>query len=158
MSDSICAYPILLTGMHRVHTIVIGGGAVGERKVAGLLDAKANICLISPQATARLQSWAEQGRIQWLKRSYQPGDLESAWLVVAATDQREINAQVATEAQQRGILCNVADAPAEGNFHVPAVYRGKAEIIAVSTCAGTPKRAIALRNQISEWLKRNEIA
>mgnify|MGYP000053032809 CR=1 FL=1 len=148
------AYPILLTALDRVQTVVIGGGRVSERKTAGLLEAKARIRLISPQVTARLQEWAAQGLLQWIQRGYQRGDLAGAWLAVVATNQREVNALAAGEARERGILCNVADAPAEGNFHVPAVYRGKREIVAVSTFSGNPALAAALREHIIEQLKK----
>lgn len=165
MSHPVAGYPILLTSLDRVQVVVIGGGAVGERKVAGLLHAHANICLISPQATARLQEWAAQGRIRWMKRNYLPGDLNDAWLVIVATNQRQVNAQAAQEARQRGILCNVVDAPTEGNFHVPATYYSDEAIIAVSTLAprregsvGDPARAVALRDRVAAWLERDRSA
>lgn len=138
MKAGFSAYPIPLTCLACVQSVVIGGGVVGERKVAGLLQANANIRLISLQATPQLREWAEAGRIAWMKRSYQPGDLADDWLVIVATDQRTVNRQVAQEAQRRGLLYNVVDAPVEGNFHVPALYRSDEAIVAVSTCAGDP--------------------
>lgn len=151
------AYPILLTALDCVQTVVIGGGQVSERKISGLLEAQARIRLVSPQVTAHLQEWSALGRIQWIQRVYQRGDLADAWLAIVATNQREVNALAAKEAQERGILCNVADAPAEGNFHVPAVYRGRREIIAVSTFSGNPALAAALREHIIEHLKKSEV-
>lgn len=156
MRTQFSAYPVLLTCLDRVQTILIGGGMVGERKVMGLLEVNARLRLISPQATSQLEEWAAQGRIEWMRRGYQPGDLEDAWLVIVATDNRQVNAQAAIEAQQRGILCNVADVPEEGNFHVPAVYRGEQEIIAVSTNDKKPALASALRNRIAQWLKEGK--
>ena len=152
MSAEISAYPILLTCLDRVQTVVIGGGRVGERKIAGLLRANARIRLISPQATAQCQAWAAEGLVEWTQRGYQPGDLSEAWLAVVASDNRQVNAQAAQEARQRGILCNVADCPQEGNFHVPAVHHGGQEIIAVSTLGGKPALAAALRDRIARWL------
>jgi cobalt-precorrin 5A hydrolase/precorrin-3B C17-methyltransferase len=140
--------------------VVIGGGPVGERKVRGLLAAKtactepcrSAVFLISPEATPQLQKWAEAGEITWEKRPFHPDDLENVTLVFAATNQRTVNAQIAKEAKARGLLCNIADAPEEGNFHVPAVHRGDDELITVSTYGKNPSQARLLRNQIKAWL------
>ena len=146
-------YPILLTGLHQRLAIVVGGGPVGERKVAGLLAVQAKIRLISPQATPTLQEWAQEGRIDWWLRPYQTGDLAGAFLVFAATNLRDVNARVAQEGAQIGALCNVADAPAEGNFHVPALHRQGDFVVAVGSQQGkNPKRVKQLRDRIAQWL------
>ena len=145
-------YPIILTKTTEMKAVVIGGGPVGERKVRGLLAAKTAVFLISPEATPRLQAWAAAGEITWEKRPFHPDDLENVTLVFAATNQRTINAQIAQEAKARGLLCNIADAPKEGNFHVPAVHRGDDELITVSTYGKNPSQARLLRNQIKAWL------
>lgn len=146
-------YPILLTDLQQRLAIVVGGGAVGERKVAGLLLAQARVCLISPQATAMLQHYAATGVIQWLPRAYQAGDLAGAFLVFAATNVRAVNALVAQEAQQVGALCNVADAPDEGNFHVPALHRQGDFVVAVGSRWGkNPKGVKQLRDRIAQFL------
>jgi cobalt-precorrin 5A hydrolase/precorrin-3B C17-methyltransferase len=132
--------------------MVIGGGPVGERKARGLLNAGGQVRLISPEATRQLEAWAVEGRLEWLRRPYQAGDLLGAQLVFAATNQRAINAQIAQEAAQFGLLCNVADVPSEGNFHVPAVHRQPDLVISVSTLGEDPRRAKALRDQISAHL------
>jgi cobalt-precorrin 5A hydrolase/precorrin-3B C17-methyltransferase len=157
VSDGASYYPIILTQLDRALTVVVGGGRVGERKVAGLLNARAKVRVISPKLTELLQLWASQGLVQWLDRGYQPGDLTDAWLAIAATDQREVNAQVAMDAHQLGILCNVTDMPCDGNFHVPAVHHGKHELVAVSTYGRSPERAGELRTRIADWLKESEV-
>lgn len=145
-------YPITLTQIADAPAVVIGGGPVGERKVGGLLTVGASVTLVSPEATAQLQSWAETGRIQWQQRTYQSGDLAGARLVFAATNQRQVNAQIAVDAQAQHALCNVADAPDEGNFHLPAVYRGKGLVVAVGTGGNGPKRARLTRDKIAQFL------
>lgn len=148
-------YPIVLTSLHGAPALVVGGGAVGERKVRGLLAAGAAVRLISPAATEQLRAWAAAGQIGWDRRGYADGDLAGAQLVFAATDLRAINAQVARDAAALGLLCNVADAPHEGSFHLPAVYRGEGVTIAVSTDGTSPSRAVALRDRIARWLARD---
>jgi len=151
-------YPILLTGLQRKLAIVVGGGAVGERKVAGLLAAQAHIRLISPAATCALQQWAETKVIEWWQRPYQPGDLTGAFLVFAATNVRVVNALVAQDAARLGALCNVADAPAEGDFHVPALHRQGDFVIAVGSQQGrNPRRVKQLRDRIAQFLANFDI-
>ena len=147
-------YPILLTGLQAKLAVVVGGGLVGERKVAGLLAAAANVRLISPTATPALTAWAQAEQLAWWSRPYQAGDLVGAFLVFVATNIRTVNAQVAQEAAHLGILCNVADAPAEGNFHVPALYRHEDVVVAIgSRQVKNPKRIKHLRDQIAHFLR-----
>ncbi|MEW5960528.1 MAG: bifunctional precorrin-2 dehydrogenase/sirohydrochlorin ferrochelatase [Chloroflexota bacterium] len=145
-------YPIVLTRLPDAPAVVVGGGPVGERKVAGLLAVGAAVRLISPDATPQLQAWVEAGRLRWERRGYQTGDLDGAGLVFAAANRREVNAQVARDAARLGLLCNVADRPEEGNFFLPAVYRGDDWVIAVSTAGKSPARARRLRDRLAEWL------
>ncbi len=142
-------YPITLTKMSNVLCVVVGGGPVGQRKVQGLLKAGANVRLISPEVTPALQSWAAREQIQWECRSYQTGDLGGCKLVIAATNQRDINAQIAEEAKRLGLLCNVVDKPSEGDFHVPAVHRQPELVVAISTQGKSPKRARQIRDRIA---------
>lgn len=145
-------YPIFLTGLADKLAVVVGGGPVGERKVAGLLAADARVRLISPVATPCLTEWAQTGLVEWWPRPYQSGDLVGAFLVFAATNVRTVNAQVAQEAASLGLLCNIADAPAEGNFHVPALYRDVDVVVAIgSRHSKNPKRIKQLRDQIAQF-------
>lgn len=145
-------YPVVLTGLRGALAVVVGGGPVGERKARGLLDAGAAVRLVSPEITPQLAAWAAAGRLAWERRPYAAVDLAGARLVFAATNQRQVNAQVAADAAALGLLCNVADAPGEGSFHVPAVYRGDGVTVAVSTAGASPGHARQLRDRIARWL------
>ena len=149
-------YPIFLTGLDQLVAVVVGGGPVGERKVQGLLAAGATVRLISPAATSTLQQLANEGQLTWVDRPYQSGDLAEATLVFAATNQRQVNALVAADAHAHKLLCNVADAPTEGNFHVPALHRHPPFTIAVGSGGLNPKATKALRDQIANGLKTVE--
>ncbi len=146
-------YPIVLTDLEGRLAVVVGGGVVGERKVRGLLAVGAEVRLVSPEATPQLQSWAHEGRMSWVRRGYVTGDLAGARLAFAATNQRAVNAGVAREAAATGVLCNIADMPAEGNFHLPALYRGPDLTVAVSSGGAMPVRAATLRDAIARWLQ-----
>ncbi|MEX1019980.1 MAG: bifunctional precorrin-2 dehydrogenase/sirohydrochlorin ferrochelatase [Litorilinea sp.] len=156
MEQAQTVYPIFLTNLDRIVCVVVGGGTIATRKVRGLLAAQATVRVISPQLTIELAERHAAGHIAWHNRPWQAGDLEDAGLAVAATDVRAVNRAVAHEAQQRGILCNVVDAPHEGSFHVPAVYRGVEDdapvVVAIGTGGTEPRRAVRLRDRIAAWL------
>lgn len=148
-TTALAGYPITLTNLAGRKVVVVGGGAVGERKVRGLLTTHAVVTLVSPAATPQLQQWAGAGKIQWEKRSFQPQDVGGATLVFAATDDRAVNAVIGTAAETAGILCNIADDPTAGSFHLPAVHRNGNITIAVSTDGTNPARAAKIRNRLA---------
>ncbi len=130
--------------------VVIGGGKVGERKVLSLLQAKAFVKLISPEATPALQRLAEEGQIIWEKRIYQPGDLEGAWLVVAATNDPSTQKSIYDEANAKRVFCNMVDVPEFCSFIVPSVVKRGSLTIAISTSGANP----AVARRIRESLER----
>ena len=101
-------YPLLLELEGR-SVVVVGGGAVGERKVEGLLAVGAAITVISPDLTPALSTLAATGRISLVSRAYREGDLEGAALVFTALGEPRATAAVADEARRRGIWLNAAD-------------------------------------------------
>ena len=145
MSD----YPVTLVNLER-GAIVIGGGEVAARKVAGLLAAGAGVTVISPQLCPTLAELVAQGRIVALPRAYQPGDLADARLVISATDDPQSNQSVWQEAQERGILVNVADAPSLCTFYAPAVVRQGPVTVAIGTGGASPALARQLRRSLQE--------
>ncbi|MEM7116577.1 MAG: precorrin-3B C(17)-methyltransferase, partial [Chloroflexota bacterium] len=147
-------YPITLNKMDGKTAVVVGGGIVGARKAQGVLHAGGRVRLISPEAVPPLVELAEAGRIVWEKRPFQPTDLDNADLVFAATNERETNSLIAQEAKARQLLCNVADAPAEGDFHSAAVLRQDGLVIAVNNEQRAPKRAVQIREEIRQALDR----
>lgn len=152
MAEPQSVYPIFLNQIQGALAVVVGGGIVGERKVSGLLAAGAQVRLVSPTATPTLERLAVAGQIEWLPRAYQPADLSGALLAFAATNQRAVNAQVTHDAREAHILCNVADVPSEGDFHVPAVHRAEGYTIAVGTGGRSPGQARRVRDLIAGWL------
>jgi precorrin-2 dehydrogenase / sirohydrochlorin ferrochelatase len=140
-------YPIFLDIGGR-RAVVVGGGKVAYRKAAALLEAGASVRVIAPEFDERLRALG----VERIEREYREGDLEGAHLAFAATDQRGINAQVARDARSRGIPVNVADAPAECDFIVPArVRRGDIQI-AVSTSGTKPSLAAGIKKRIETLL------
>jgi len=141
-------YPICLIGLKGRRAVVVGGGAVAARKVAGLLEADARVTVISPILAPELESLVAAGRITPVKRPYRPGDLDGAFLVIAATDDATVNQAVWQEAERRRCLVNVVDDPTHSNFIMPAVVRRGEVTIAISTGGASPALARRLRERL----------
>jgi precorrin-2 dehydrogenase/sirohydrochlorin ferrochelatase len=126
--------------------VVVGGGEVANRKARKLLQARAKVVVISPEVKPELASMAVEVR----RRQYREGDLEGTFLAFAATDYREVNAAVAREGRERGILVNVADEPSEGDFALPSTLRRGQLQVAVSTGGASPTLARRIRRELED--------
>lgn len=144
-------YPIVLVNLSR-GAVVVGGGEVAARKVAGLLEGNAAVTVISPHLCPALEVLAAQGRITVLRRPYQYGDLAGAALAFACTADPKTNEAVWREAQERGCPVNVADDPARCTFYVPAVVRRGPVVIAMGTGGASPALAARLRQEIAAYI------
>lgn len=142
------AYPIVLTNLDRVRVVVVGGGNVAERKVAGLIAGGARPVVISPDSTTQLACWHDEQRIDWVARRYVEGDLAGAFLVIAATNDRAVNALVAAEARQCNALINVGDEPAEGNVTTTATVRRGDLLLAATTNGASPSLTARIRREL----------
>jgi precorrin-2 dehydrogenase/sirohydrochlorin ferrochelatase len=152
-------YPIALRLAGR-RCAIVGGGAVAERKARGLLDAGAVVTIIAPELAPGLHGLASVGTIEVWPRPYAPGDLRAAgaFLAIAATDRREVNAAVGAEARALGIPVNVVDALREGDFSVPATLRRGRLTVAVSTAGGSPVVAGLVRDRLAAALSDGYVA
>lgn len=144
-------YPIFLRVAGR-RCGVVGGGVVAERKVRSLLDADAQVIVISPQVTPALATWVAEGTITHRGRGYQRGDLEGLFLAFAATDDERLQAEVARDAADAGVLLNVVDRPQLCTFIVPSILTRGELTVAVSTGGGSPALARRVRETIEEVL------
>src|SRR3954454_22228547 len=103
--------------------VVVGGGEVGLEKVEGLLACDGRVVLIAPEAEPELEKLAREGSIEWIRREYEPGDLEATFMVIAATNDTDVNIAVYNHAERRAMLANVVDFPPLCNFILPAIVR-----------------------------------
>lgn len=140
-------YPVALDLRGR-RCVVVGGGSVGERKVAALLPQGADVTVVSPEVTTALERLAAAGRLRLLKREFGAADLDGAFMVFAATDDPAVNEEVYRLALQRGLLVNAADDPARCNFYLPAVLVRGDLAIAVSTGGKSPALARRIRERL----------
>jgi siroheme synthase-like protein len=131
--------------------LVVGGGDIGLEKVEGLLACDAGVTLIAPVAHPELEELAAEGSIEWEKRPYAgAADLEGAFMVIAATDDSEVNIGVYDDAERRAMLVNVVDVPPLCNFILPAIVRSGPLAIAISTAGSSPALAKRMKREISE--------
>ena len=145
------AYPVMLDLTNRA-CLVVGGGAVAERKVEGLVDARARVTVVSPSLTGRLLRLATDARFRWRPREYVAGDVEGSVLVLVATDDTAVNAAVAAECRHRGILINCADDPDRCDFILPSVLKRGALTVSVSTGGASPTMARLVREELETLL------
>jgi uroporphyrin-III C-methyltransferase/precorrin-2 dehydrogenase/sirohydrochlorin ferrochelatase len=128
--------------------LVVGGGTVARRKIAALLPTGAKIRVGAPELGPELAAWAAEGRIQSLAGRFDPAWLDGVWLVIAATDDAEVNRTVAAAAETRRIWANVVDDAPLCSFQVPArIERGPLQI-AISSGGGAPMLARHLRERL----------
>lgn len=132
--------------------VVVGGGSVAARKVSALLEARAEVVVVAPELSPALEALVEAGRVRAIRRGYQSGDLEGAFLALVATDQREVNALASRDAIKLRLLLNCADDPTSSNFFLPSVLRRGDLSVAISTGGASPALAALLRRRLEELL------
>lgn len=142
----------LFADLHGRPVLVVGGGAVAERKTRALREAGAEIRIGAPALTPTLAEWAELGLITHLEGEFQPAWLDDVWLVTAATDHADVNAAVADAANRRRIFANVVDDAALSSVQIPArVQRGPLQV-AISSSGAAPMLARHLRERLESEL------
>jgi precorrin-2 dehydrogenase/sirohydrochlorin ferrochelatase len=131
-------------------SVVVGGGDIGLEKVEGLLACDGDVTLIAPDAIEPLEALAAEGSIKWERRVYEPADLEGTFMVIAATNDTEVNIKIYEDAEKRAMLVNIVDVPPLCNFILPAIVRTGPLAIAISTAGASPALAKRIRNQIAD--------
>src|ERR1700724_3819748 len=129
--------------------VVVAGGEIGLEKVEGLLACDGEVTLIAPEAEPALEEYAREGSIRWQRRAYGgPADLEGVFIVIAATDDTDVNIAVFEDAERRAMLVNVVDVPPLCNFILPARVATGPLAIAISTAGASPALAKRMKREI----------
>src|SRR5438445_3621751 len=138
-------YPINLN-LNGRKVVVVGGGRIAERKITGLIEAMAAVTVISPKITPELIRYREEGKITWKEKDFTANDIQDAFLVIAATNNPEINHAVKKAAAPHQLI-SLVDDPEESDFILPAVVnRGKLSIT-VSTSGASPILAKKIKQE-----------
>ena len=134
--------------------VVVGGGRIAKRKLNALLDSGAVLTVISPTVTPEINRWAEEGKIQWKQKNFDPTEAEEAFMMIIATDDPVVNT-AAREAAPPHCLINASTEAEAGNIHFPAhVKRGKLSI-AVSTNGASPMLAKKIKQDLQTQFDEN---
>jgi uroporphyrin-III C-methyltransferase/precorrin-2 dehydrogenase/sirohydrochlorin ferrochelatase len=136
--------------------VVVGGGAVASRRIPALLDAGAEILLVSPGVTASLENMAAAGRIRWAAREYSHGDCAGAWLVCACTDAPAVNQAVAAAAEAQQTWCVRADSAEASDAWTPA--SGQAGDVRIGVLSGDPRHSAAIRDTVLDGLRSGQLS
>ena len=140
-------YPAFIDVRDR-NCVVIGGGDMGEEKALKLLECGARVVVISPSVTNRVKELERGGRLSWTRRQYRRGDLERAFIAIAATEDDALNREIAQEAEERNVLLNVVDVTHLCTFIAPSVARRGEVTVATSTGGASPALARTFREKI----------
>jgi len=131
--------------------LVVGGGDIGLEKVEGLLACDADVTLLAPAAHPELEAMARENSIAWERREYAGAeDLEGVFMVIACTDDTDVNIAVFDDAERRAMLVNIVDVPPLCNFILPAIVRTGPLAIAISTAGASPALAKRMKREISD--------
>src|SRR5258708_29127853 len=142
-------FPAFLKLTNR-RVLVVGGGTIAAQKIPGLLEAGAHVHVVSPKLAPQLTEWVRNQQIAWSPKPFKPADLEGAFLVIAATSLRDLNAQVYREADGRNILCNAVDDIAPRHFYYGSIVQRGDLQIAISTNGKSPALAQRLRKELEQ--------
>jgi len=132
--------------------LVVGGGAVAERKIRLLLAAGAEVAVAAPRLTRQLRAWANEGRLRHVGDAYAAAQVDGKRLVFAATGDNAVNQAVFRDAESRGVLVNTVDDVTHCRFISPAVIERGPVQIAISTGGASPVLARRLRSRIEALL------
>ena len=142
-------YPVYLN-LAGKRCVIIGGGTIAQGKIGGLKQAGCQITVISPDATPGIRQAAQRGDVEWLERTYQPGDLAGAFIGVAATNVWHVNREIYEEAERLGVLLNVVDDPDLCSFIAPSIVKREPVTLAISTGGASPALARKLRETLAD--------
>jgi siroheme synthase-like protein len=132
-------------------SLVVGAGEVALEKIEGLLAADGEVVVLAPEVTCpTIEDLAAEGSIELIRKEYEPSDLEGRFMVIAATNNSEVNIGIYEDAEKRAMLANVVDVPPLCNFILPAIVRTGPLAIAISTAGASPALAKRMKREISE--------
>ena len=131
--------------------LVVGGGEIALEKVEGLLACDGDVTVIAPEANDAIRELAKEGSISWEQRTYGGAeDLEGVFMVIASTDDTDVNIGIYEDAERRAMLVNVVDVPPLCNFILPAIVRTGPLAIAISTAGASPALAKRIKAEIAD--------
>jgi precorrin-2 dehydrogenase/sirohydrochlorin ferrochelatase len=146
-------FPIFLE-LEGKKALVVGGGKVAQRKIESLLEHGASIGIIAKQLTTKLNKLVESGKIEHVGKEFKDKHLDDAFLVIAATDEKQLNHRISERARKRGLLINAVDQPSDCDFIFPSIVKRGDLLIAISTSGKSPALAKKLKKELESRFGR----
>jgi precorrin-2 dehydrogenase / sirohydrochlorin ferrochelatase len=141
-------YPVNLN-LTGKKAVIIGGGRIAERKIAGLLDTGAEITIISPEITPGILEFTKLNKVIWVQKEFSPEDIVGAFIIIAASNQSEVNTLVCESATPYQLVSSVSNHE-QSNFILPSVLKQGKLNIAISTSGASPILAKKIKHKIAE--------
>ena len=141
------SYPIMLN-IEAKAVVVVGGGLIAHRKIVGLLQAGAYVTVVSPMIHSKIEQLFIENKIVWKNKLFEPNDLDSAMIVIAATNNEAVNTFVASSAGQHQLV-NIVDNPEVSTFHVPAKLTRGNLTISVATGGASPTLSKSICDELA---------
>ena len=137
--------------------LVVGAGAVAQRKIASLVEAGARVRVVAPEATEEVKRMAREGQVDWAQRRFVEGDVDGARLVFAATDDPVTQKQALAAADARGLFVVAVDDPPNATAFSGAVVRRPPFVVAISSSGVAPALTRLLKQVIEEVLPSEDV-
>ena len=142
-------YPVMLN-LENKRVLIVGGGEVAAKKTKMLLGQNAKICVVSPSLSQLMHTYYMNGNIEWVNREFNSNDTKNAFLVIAATNNRNVN-ECVLESCNENQLVNIVDSPKDSTFYNMAYFeRGKLKI-AISTEGASPMLAKQIKSDLTDF-------
>lgn len=145
----------LFCDLRRKTVLLVGGGAVAERKARLLLKAGADLRVCATRFSSPFYEWQQAGRLTLVESRFTPENIDGCWLAIAATDDPEVNQLVAASAEARQVFCNVVDAPERASAIMPSIIDRPPLMVAISSGGTAPVMARLLREKIEALLPQH---
>ena len=144
-------YPLFLKLEGRA-VLVVGAGAVAERKIGSLLEAGAKVRVVAPDATTAVKEWATRATLTWIPRRFEDEDLRGAWFVVAATSDPDVQRRIAAVAEEARVFVLAVDDPDNASAYSGAIVRRPPFLVAISSSGATPALTRLVREVVERML------
>jgi len=137
--------------------LFVGGGQIAARRIQALAPFTQQVTIVAPEADGSILRLTEEGEVSWIVREFESADLEGRDLVFAATDDAELNAEIAGLCRRRGIAVNVASDKSLCDFYFPGIVRQGGTVIGITASGTDHAKARTIRERIQEILTEEEL-
>lgn len=130
--------------------LVAGAGNIAARRIAVLAQFGADITVVAPEISETVRELSGRSQINILCKPYEPDCCKGMYMVLAATDNRELNAKICQDGHDEGAIVNNASDKMQCDFYFPGIVKRGADVIGVNAGGSSHGRARQLRERIEK--------